>query len=74
MDCFVSVEQFLEIEFLLQPMFQIQKHSVQKSISGGVFLVKIILAWVASVACLRWWCASVGGVSGVLVWLAWLIR
>ena len=66
MDCFVSVEQFSEIEFLLQAMFQIQKHSVQKSISGGVFLVKIILAWVAWVACLRWWCASVGGLSCVL--------
>ena len=52
MDCFVYVEKFSEIEFLLQPMFQIKKHSVQKSISGGVYFSKNK--------------TSSGGVGGVL--------
>ena len=41
MDCFVSIEQFSEIEFLLQPMFHIQKQSVQESISGGVYFSEV---------------------------------
>ena len=41
MDCFVSVEQFSEIEIILQLMFHIEEHSVQKSISGGVYFSKV---------------------------------
>ena len=41
MDCFVSVEQFSEIEIILQPMFHIEEHSVQKSTSVGVYFSKV---------------------------------
>ena len=34
---------------------------------GGVGGVLACMAWVA---CVGWWCASVGGVGGVLAWLA----
>ena len=30
-----------------------------------------MLAWIAWVACLRGWHASVGGVGAVLVWMAY---
>ena len=41
MDCFVSVEQFSDFEFLLQQMFDVQDHSVQKSIFDGVYFSKV---------------------------------
>ena len=41
MDCFVSVEQFSDFEVLLQQMFHIQDHSVQKRISDGVYFSEI---------------------------------
>ena len=31
-----------------------------------------VLAWVAWVACLRGWRASVGDVGGVLAWVVWV--
>ena len=41
-----------------------KSHMKEISLRNGVLFV---LAWVA---CLRGWCASVGGVGGVLVWVA----
>ena len=41
MDCFASIEQFSDFEFLLQQIFHIQDHAVQKSISDGVYFIKL---------------------------------
>ena len=41
MGCFVSVEQFSNFEFLLQQMYHIQDHLVQKSIFMEFILVKL---------------------------------
>ena len=41
MDCFVSAKQFSDFEFLLQHMFYIQDHSVQKNICDGVYFSKV---------------------------------
>ena len=41
MGCFVSVEQFSNFEFLLQQMYHIQDHLVQKSIFDGIYFSKV---------------------------------
>ena len=32
------------------------------------------LAWVAWIACLRKWCASVDKMVGVLAWVVWVVK
>ena len=41
MDCFVSVAQFSDFQFLLQQMFHIQDQPVRKSVSDGVYFSKV---------------------------------
>ena len=41
MDCFISVEQFPDIDFLHQQMLHIQKQAVQKTMSNWVYLNKV---------------------------------
>ena len=41
MDCFISVEQLPDIDFLHQQMLHIQKQAVQKTMSNWVYLNKV---------------------------------
>ena len=42
MECFISAEQFSDFGFLLQQMFHIQEHSMQRIFYDGVYFSKVI--------------------------------
>ena len=58
--------QLLNIQLIKLVEFNISKMLPGTSLRNGVLFV---LAWVARVACLRGWRASVGGVGRVLAWV-----
>ena len=58
--------QLLNIQLVKLVEFNISKMLPGTSLRNGVLF---LLAWVARVACLRGWRASVGGVGGVLAWV-----
>ena len=63
--------QLLNIQLVKLVEFNISKFNISKMLPGTSLRngVLFVLAWVARVACLRGWRASVGGVGKVLVWV-----
>ena len=63
--------QLLNIQLVKLVEFNISKFNISKMVPGTSLRngVLFVLAWVARVACLRGWRASVGGVGRVLAWV-----
>ena len=63
--------QLLNIQLVKLVEFNISKFNISKMLPGTSLRngVLFVLAWVARVACLRGWRASVGGVGRVLAWV-----
>ena len=66
-----SLVQLLNIQLVKLVECYISKFNISKMLPGTSLRngVLFVLAWVARVACLRGWRASVGGVGGVLAWV-----
>ena len=63
--------QLLNIQLVKLVEFNISKFNISKMLPGTSLRngVLFVLAWMARVACLRGWRASVGGVGRVLAWV-----
>ena len=63
--------QLLNIQLVKLVEFNISKFNISKMLPGTSLRngVLFVLAWVARVACLRGWRASMGGVGRVLAWV-----